>query len=61
MSEFYRSIYWIKDEARLKNYSVSKSKGGKATIRLEIEAKLDRQAEYEYQQAAEKVRGAAQH
>ncbi len=35
--------------------------GTAVTIRLEIEAKLDRKARYEYRQAAEKARAAAQH
>jgi polyisoprenoid-binding protein YceI len=43
-----------------------KAIGTEVTIRLEIEAKLDRQAEYDYQQAADKLersraRAAAQH
>jgi polyisoprenoid-binding protein YceI len=38
-----------------------KAIGTEVTIRLEIEAKLDRNAEYDYQQAAEKARAAAQH
>ncbi len=35
--------------------------GTEVTLRLEIEAKLDRTAEYDYRQAAEKVHAAAQH
>ena len=35
--------------------------GTEVTIRLEIEATLDRQAEHDYQQAAEKAHAAAQH
>jgi len=38
-----------------------KAIGTEVTIRLEIEAKLDRQAEYDYRQAVEKARAAAQH
>jgi len=38
-----------------------KAIGTEVTIRLEIEAKLDRQAEYDYLQAVEKARAAAQH
>jgi polyisoprenoid-binding protein YceI len=35
--------------------------GTEVTLRLEIEATLDRQAEHDYQQAAEKAHAAAQH
>jgi polyisoprenoid-binding protein YceI len=38
-----------------------KSVGTDVTVRLEIEAKLDRSAEQEYRQAAEKTHAAAQH
>ena len=38
-----------------------KAVGTEVTIRLEIEATLDRRAEYDYQQAAEKAHAAAQH
>lgn len=38
-----------------------KAIGTEVTIRLEIEAKLDRTAEYDYQQAVEKAHAAAQH
>lgn len=38
-----------------------KAIGTHVTLRLEIEAKLDRRAHYDYQQAAEKTRAAAQH
>jgi polyisoprenoid-binding protein YceI len=38
-----------------------KAVGTEVTLRLEIEATLDRQAEHGYQQAAEKAHAAAQH
>ena len=38
-----------------------KAIGTRVSVRLEIEAKLDRQARYDYQQAQEKTRAAAQH
>ncbi len=38
-----------------------KAVGTEVTVRLEIEAKLDRQAQYEYQQAVDKAHAAAQH
>ena len=38
-----------------------KAIGTEVTIRLEIEAKLDRQAQHEYQQAVDKAHAAAQH
>lgn len=38
-----------------------KAVGTQVTIRLEIEAKLDRSAEHDYLQAVEKARAAAQH
>lgn len=38
-----------------------KAVGTEVALRLEIEATLDRRAEYDYEQASEKARGAAQH
>jgi len=49
------------DRTRFGMTAFPKAVGTEVTVRLEIEAKLDRRAEYDYQQAAEKARAAAQH
>ncbi|HET9819228.1 MAG TPA: YceI family protein [Rhodanobacteraceae bacterium] len=49
------------DRTRFGMTAFPKAVGTEVTIRLEIEAKLDRSAEHDYRQAVEKARASAQH
>ena len=49
------------DRTRFGMTAFPKAIGTEVAIRLEIEAKLDRKAEYDYRQAEEKARATAQH